>query len=50
MSAQSRRNFLKLSGGAFALGSFAGAPAFAQSPPVKIGVLAARSGVLASIG
>ena len=50
MSAQSRRNFLKLSGGAVALGSFAGAPAFAQSPPVKIGVLAARSGVLASIG
>ena len=50
MSAQSRRNFLKLSGGAFALGSFAGGPAFAQSPPVKIGVLAARSGVLASIG
>jgi branched-chain amino acid transport system substrate-binding protein len=50
MSAQSRRNFLKFSGGALALGSFASAPSFAQSQPVKIGVLAARSGVLASIG
>jgi branched-chain amino acid transport system substrate-binding protein len=50
MSAQSRRTFLKLSGGALALSPFASAPSFAQSPPVKIGVLAARSGVLASIG
>jgi branched-chain amino acid transport system substrate-binding protein len=50
MSVHSRRDFLKFSGGAVALSSFASAPSFAQSQPVKIGVLAARSGVLASIG
>jgi branched-chain amino acid transport system substrate-binding protein len=50
MSVHSRRDFLKISGGAAALSSFASAPSFAQSQPVKIGVLAARSGVLASIG
>lgn len=50
MSVHSRRDFLKISGGAVALSSFASAPSFAQSQPVKIGVLAARSGVLASIG
>jgi branched-chain amino acid transport system substrate-binding protein len=50
MSVRSRRDFLKISGGAVALSSFASAPSFAQSQPVKIGVLAARSGVLASIG
>jgi branched-chain amino acid transport system substrate-binding protein len=50
MSVRSRRDFLKISGGAVALSSFASEPSFAQSQPVKIGVLAARSGVLASIG
>jgi branched-chain amino acid transport system substrate-binding protein len=50
MSAHSRRDFLKISSGAVALSSFATTPSFAQSQPVKIGVLAARSGVLASIG
>ena len=50
MSVHSRRDFLKISGGAATLSSFASAPSFAQSQPVKIGVLAARSGVLASIG
>src|SRR5262249_20194943 len=49
MSAQSRRNFLKLSGGALALGSFASAPSFAQSPAGEIRVLAGRSRGLASI-
>jgi branched-chain amino acid transport system substrate-binding protein len=50
MSARNRRDFLKISGAALAASSFASAPALAQSPPVRIGVLAARSGVLASIG
>src|ERR671925_2112048 len=50
MSVRSRRDFLKISGGAVALSSFASAPSFAQSQPVRIGVLAARSGTLASIG
>src|SRR5258708_37661422 len=50
MSAPSGRTFMKLPGGAFAVVPSAGAPACPQSPPVKIGVLAARSGVLASIG
>jgi branched-chain amino acid transport system substrate-binding protein len=50
MLVHSRRDFLKFSGGAVALSSFASAPSLAQSQPVKIGVLAARSGVLASIG
>ena len=51
MSVKNRRDFLKLSGSALAASSLTGTPAMAQAaPPVKIGVLAARSGVLASIG
>src|SRR5262249_62083570 len=51
MSARkNRRDFLKISGGALAASSFAGVPLFAQAGPVKIGVLASRSGVLGSIG
>lgn len=47
----SRRDFLKYSGGAIAAASlFRGAPTFAQNEPLKIGVLAARSGVLAGVG
>lgn len=45
-----RREFLKASGSALAASSLIGMPAIAQSGPVKVGVLAARSGVLASIG
>jgi branched-chain amino acid transport system substrate-binding protein len=51
MSVKNRRDFLRLSGGALAASSLTGTPSMAQTaPPVKIGVLAARSGVLASIG
>jgi branched-chain amino acid transport system substrate-binding protein len=49
MSVRNRRDFMKISGGALAASSL-GMPAIAQTGPVKIGVLAARSGVLASIG
>ncbi|HEY8439978.1 MAG TPA: ABC transporter substrate-binding protein [Xanthobacteraceae bacterium] len=47
---KNRRDFLKLSGSALAASSLVSAPAVAQTGPVRIGVLAARSGVLASIG
>jgi branched-chain amino acid transport system substrate-binding protein len=50
MSVRNRRDFLKISGGALAATSLAGVPSFAQSGPVKVGVLASRSGVLGSIG
>jgi len=50
MSVRNRRDFLKQSVSALAASSLTAAPSFAQSGPVKIGVLAARSGVLASIG
>ena len=50
MSVQNRRDFLKISGGALAASSLAGVPSFAQAGPVKVGVLASRSGVLGSIG
>lgn len=50
MSVRNRRDFLRISGGALAASSLAGAPSFAQAESVKIGVLAARSGVLGSIG
>jgi branched-chain amino acid transport system substrate-binding protein len=50
MSVKNRRDFLKLSGGALAASSLTGMPSMAQTAPVKIGVLASRSGVLASIG
>jgi branched-chain amino acid transport system substrate-binding protein len=47
---RNRRDFLKISGGALAASSLAGVPSFAQAGPVKVGVLASRSGVLGSIG
>ncbi len=47
---RNRRDFLKISGGALAASSLAETPLIAQTTPVKIGVLAAHSGVLASIG
>jgi branched-chain amino acid transport system substrate-binding protein len=47
---RNRRDFLKISGGAVAASSLAGMPSIAQGAPVKVGVLAAHSGVLASIG
>jgi branched-chain amino acid transport system substrate-binding protein len=47
---RNRRDFLKISGSALAASSLAGVPSLAQAAPVKIGVLAAHSGVLASIG
>jgi branched-chain amino acid transport system substrate-binding protein len=50
MSIRNRRDFLKQSVSALAASSLTSVPSFAQSGPVKIGVLAARSGVLASIG
>ena len=50
MSVRNRRDFLKISGGALAASSLAGVPSFAQAGPVKVGVLASRSGVLGSIG
>ena len=50
MFLKNRRDFLKASAGALAASPLPGVPAFAQSTPVKIGVLAAHSGVLASIG
>ena len=50
MSVGNRRDFLKISGGALAASSLAGVPSFAQAGPVKVGVLASRSGVLGSIG
>ena len=49
MSVRNRRDFLKISGGALAASSLAGVPSFAQAGPVKVGVLASRSGVLGSI-
>jgi branched-chain amino acid transport system substrate-binding protein len=45
-----RRDFLKFSGAALAASSLPSMPATAQTGPVRIGVLASRSGVLASIG
>src|SRR5262245_11083604 len=45
-----RREALKIAGGTLAATSLGIAPTFAQPPPVRVGVLAARSGVLASIG
>jgi branched-chain amino acid transport system substrate-binding protein len=50
MSVRNRRDFLKIAGGALAASSLAGVPSFAQAGPVKVGVLASRSGVLGSIG
>jgi branched-chain amino acid transport system substrate-binding protein len=50
MSVRNRRDFLKISGGVLAASSLAGVPSFAQAGPVKVGVLASRSGVLGSIG
>ena len=50
MSATNRRDFLKIAGGALAAHPLPAMPAMAQAAPVRIGVLAARSGVLASIG
>ncbi len=50
MSATNRRDFLKIAGGALAAHPLPAMPALAQAAPVRIGVLAARSGVLASIG
>ena len=50
MSVRSRRDFLKISSGALAASSLAGVPSFAQAGPVRVGVLASRSGVLGSIG
>jgi branched-chain amino acid transport system substrate-binding protein len=51
MFVKNRRDFLKLSGGALAASSLTGVSSMAQTaPPVRIGVLASRSGVLASIG
>src|SRR5918912_480474 len=50
MSMKNRRDFLKQSASVLAASSLPSVPSFAQSGPVKIGVLAARSGVLASIG
>ena len=50
MSVRNRRDFLKISSGALAATSLAGVPSFAQAAPVKVGVLASRSGVLGSIG
>lgn len=50
MSNYSRRGFLKTSGGALAATSLGAIPSLAQQGPLKIGVLAARTGVLASIG
>ena len=41
---------MKISGGALAASSLASVPSFAQAGPVKVGVLASRSGVLGSIG
>jgi branched-chain amino acid transport system substrate-binding protein len=47
----SRRQFLGLMGGASAAALRGGAsPAFAQMPPVRIGVLAAKAGVTAPVG
>lgn len=47
-----RRHFLAITGGAAAAATLRldGAPALAQSGPVKIGVLAAKAGVLAPVG
>ena len=50
MFLKNRRDFLKASASALAASPLTSVPAFAQSTPVKIGVLAAHSGVLASIG
>ncbi|HEY3067941.1 MAG TPA: ABC transporter substrate-binding protein [Methylomirabilota bacterium] len=45
-----RRNFLKLVGAAAATAPLRAAPAFAQSPSVRIGVLAIKAGVAAPVG
>src|SRR5688572_18848641 len=45
-----RRQFLKVTGVTGAAAWIDTAPAFAQSGPVKMGVLAAKSGVLAPVG
>lgn len=45
-----RRQFLALAGGAAATAVLDVPPAFAQSGPVKIGVLAAKAGVTAPVG
>jgi branched-chain amino acid transport system substrate-binding protein len=45
-----RRQFLKVTGVTAAAAWIDTAPAFAQSGPVKMGVLAAKSGVLAPVG
>ena len=45
-----RRQFLKVTGATAAAALIDTAPAFAQSGPVKMGVLAAKSGVLAPVG
>jgi branched-chain amino acid transport system substrate-binding protein len=45
-----RRQFLKVTGVTAAAAWIDSAPAFAQSGPVKMGVLAAKSGVLAPVG
>lgn len=50
MSDLTRRSFLKVSGSAVAASSLGAVPSFGQEEPLRIGVLAARSGVLASIG
>lgn len=50
MSKYTRRGFLKVSGGAVAATSLGSVPSLGQQEPLKIGVLAARTGVLASIG
>lgn len=45
-----RRQFLRVTGAASAAIRLGQAPAFAQTPPLKVGVLAAKSGVLAPVG
>ena len=51
MQRTTRRTFLKTTGSVIAAPAALGTvPAFAQQGPLKIGVLAARAGVLASIG
>jgi len=46
----SRRQFLKLAGGAAVAVRLDAAPALAQTSPVKVGVLAAKAGVTAPVG
>lgn len=50
MSVSNRREFLKTTAGALAASSLTPLPSFAQAGPIKVGVLASRSGVLGSIG